>query len=297
MKKATSQALLIVLILLLSVISSYAKIPDIVLKQKKAVVTIFVNDKDGKKISSGTGFIIDPKGVIATNYHVVSEWLKVLDNTLIIKMENGAYFPIDDLISFDEDNDIAIFKVEAKELPTIKLIKDAKAKQGDSVVVIGSPLGMETTVSDGIISSIRKKGELIQITAPVSPGSSGSPVFNIKGDVIGVATFLIEGGQNLIRQQSSTGMPVGECRPEIFWYKLMNCGTQIIGALGISNRIPCGMDTKISEADPESWCEGIPYTSMAEDTERHAGGGDRRAEYPGGPYPHDNDHTAKIFSQ
>ena len=100
---------------------------------------------------------------------------------------------------------------------------------------------------------------------------------------------------NLLRQQSSTGMPVGECRPEIFWYKLMDSGKQSIRAYGISNRIPCGMDTKISEADPESWREGIPWANVAKDIERHAWGGDRGAEYPGGPYPHDNDHTPEVF--
>lgn len=112
-------------------------------------------------------------------------------------MENGAYFQIEKLISFDEDNDIALFKVEGKELPTVKLAKDYKPKQGEGIVVIGSPMGLETTVSDGIISSVRGKRGLIQITAPVSQGSSGSPVFNLKGEVIGVATFVIEGGQNL----------------------------------------------------------------------------------------------------
>jgi hypothetical protein len=101
----------------------------------------------------------------------------------------------------------------------------------------------------------------------------------------------------LIRQQSSTGMPVGECRPEIFWYKLMDSGKQIIRAYGISNRIPCGMDTKISEANPESWREGIPNANVAKDIERHARGGDRGAKYPGGPYPHDNDHTPEIFGK
>jgi hypothetical protein len=92
-------------------------------------------------------------------------------------------------------------------------------------------------------------------------------------------------------------MPVGECRPEIFWYKLMNHGKQIIGALGIPHRIPCGMDTKISEADPESWSEGIPYADMAEGIERDARGRDRRTKYSGGPYPHDHDHTAEVFGQ
>jgi hypothetical protein len=92
-------------------------------------------------------------------------------------------------------------------------------------------------------------------------------------------------------------MPVGECRPEIFWYKLMNSGKQIIRAFGISDRIPCGMDTKISEANPESGREGIPCADMAKATERDAWGRDRRAKYPGGPYTHDNDHTPEIFGQ
>jgi hypothetical protein len=100
-------------------------------------------------------------------------------------------------MSFDEDNDIALIQVEGKELATLKLATAYVPKQGDSVIVIGSPFGLETTVSDGIISSMRGQGGLIQITAPISPGSSGSPVFNSKGEVIGIATFLIQGGQNI----------------------------------------------------------------------------------------------------
>ncbi len=86
-------------------------------------------------------------------------------------------------------------------------------------------------------------------------------------------------------------MPVGECRPEIFWYKLMKNGEQIIRALGIQDRIPCSVDTKISEENPESWSERIPNANMAEDTEGHARSGDGRTKYPSGPYPHDNDHS------
>lgn len=173
-----------------------ATIPDIVLKQKKAVVTIYINDKDGNQVATGSGFVIDPNGIIATNFHIVSKWLEA-DNTILFKMENGSFYPVEALISFDEDNDVALLKVSGKELLTIKLATGYETKQGESVVVIGSPLGLETTVSDGIISSIRGKGGIIQITAPISPGSSGSPVFNSKGEVIGVATFLIKEGQNL----------------------------------------------------------------------------------------------------
>jgi len=198
MKKGNLQKALLIFSLLFFIIpAAYAKVPDIVLNQKKAVVTIYINDKEGKQITTGTGFIIDKNGIIATNYHVIEKWLEVLESTLLVKMENGAYFPIEELINFDEDNDIALFKVEGKELPTVKIVTDYKPKQGDGIVVIGSPMGLETTVSDGIISNVRGKRGLIQITAPVSMGSSGSPVFNLKGEAIGIATFLIEGGQNL----------------------------------------------------------------------------------------------------
>ena len=194
--KKLSYAVIIFFIILLNVSFSYADIPEIVLNQKKAVVTIYVNDKDGKQIGTATGFIIDSKGIIVTNYHVMSMCLEG-NNTTLIKMENGAFFPLNELVNFDEENDVAIFKIDGKDLPMVKIARNYKSKQGENIVVVGSPLGLETTVSDGIISSIRGKGGIIQITAAISPGSSGSPVFNSKGEVIGVATFYIIGGQNL----------------------------------------------------------------------------------------------------
>lgn len=189
-------AVIISFIILLNVFLSYANIPEIVLNQKRAVVTVYVNDKDGKHISTGSGFIIGSNGIIVTNYHVISKFVEG-KNTLLVKMENGAFFPLTKIVNYDKENDIAVFKVDGKELPTVNLARSYKPKQGESIVVIGSPLGLETTVSDGIISSVRGKDGIIQITAPISPGSSGSPVFNSKGEVVGVATFLIEGGQNL----------------------------------------------------------------------------------------------------
>ena len=89
--KKFSYAGIIFFIILLNVSLSYANIPEIVLNQKRAVVTIYVNDKDGKQIGTGTGFIIDSNGIIATNYHVMSMCLKN-DNTSFVKMENGAFF-------------------------------------------------------------------------------------------------------------------------------------------------------------------------------------------------------------
>jgi S1-C subfamily serine protease len=194
---AVIQKALSILSLLLFISSiAEAKVPDIVLKHKKAVVTIYVFMGEDHT-TTGTGFIVDSDGIIATNYHVISELLEEKDASgLFVKLENGALFFTEDIISFNKDNDIALLKVEGKGLPKVKLTSTYKSKQGESIVVIGSPNGLETTVSEGIISSIRKKDRL-QITAPISGGSSGSPVFNLKGEVIGVVTSSIDSGQNL----------------------------------------------------------------------------------------------------
>lgn len=174
-----------------------ASIPDTVLKQKMAVVTIYILDKDGVDIASGSGFIIDSKGLIATNYHVISKVIEEKNIFVIVRMEDGTLRYVESILLYDEINDLAILKIDGgkSDLPKIKLATEI-TKQGQDIVVIGSPLGLETTVSTGIISGIREKG-LIQITAPISPGSSGGPVLNLRGEVIGITTFIIVGGQNL----------------------------------------------------------------------------------------------------
>jgi tetratricopeptide (TPR) repeat protein len=172
---------------------AFASVSEIALKQKDAVVTIFAFGKE--KDSLGSGFVINKDGVVVTNYHVAKSCMSE-KTTCIVKMESGAFFPVDAVVAADEGNDLALIKVKGKGLPTVRLAREQSGKLGESVVVIGSPKGLETTVSDGIVSAIRGDGEVLQITAPISPGSSGSPVFNSKGEVIGVATFTTE-GQNL----------------------------------------------------------------------------------------------------
>ncbi len=196
-KKSLQKALSILSLLLFVVSIAYAKVPDIVLKQKKAVVTIYINDKEGKQIATGSGFIIDSNGVIVTNCHIIKKWLGASENRLLVTMENGVYYLIKDLISVDEVNNLALLIVEGEKLPTIKFAKDYEPKRGENIVVIDSPLGLETRVISGIINNVGEKRGLMQITAPVAQGGNGSPVFNSNGEVIGVATIMIEGRKNL----------------------------------------------------------------------------------------------------
>jgi serine protease Do len=191
-------ACLVVFALIFSLISGIAEgVPQIILDGKEAVVTILINDKDGHRLARATGFIIDPAGIIVTNYHVISEWIEDPDNALSVKLENSSYYAIEKLLATDKKNDLAIFKVDGTKLPALKLAKDYKPTQGDSVVVIGSPSGLEATVSDGIISSVRWKEGFIQITARAAPGNSGSPLINSQGEVIGVVCCRLKRGNGV----------------------------------------------------------------------------------------------------
>ena len=108
---------------------------------------------------------------------------------------------IDKVLASDEKWDVVKFSVKNPENKKFKYLKFAEKKpeQGDKVYNISAPMGLEQTVSDGLVSSLRKDshGEIIQITAPISPGSSGSALLNEEGDVIAVASFYKQGGQNL----------------------------------------------------------------------------------------------------
>jgi len=195
MTKTILRYFLSLILVLLSAGISVAKVPEVVLAQKKAVVTLYI-EQNKKIIASGSGFIVDETGIIVTNNHVIEPWNKSKDSLLYIKNSEGTFLTPLELIASDDIKDVAILKVKEKNLPFISL-SGTTPKEGEDVVVIGSPFGLETTITSGIISSIRGKDEFLQISAPISPGSSGSPVLNANGEAIGMATLLMEGGQNL----------------------------------------------------------------------------------------------------
>ena len=116
------------------------------------------------------------------------------------RRSDGSFLVIKSVLALDEENDLAVLQAEGRNLPFVSLGDSDAVRVGEAICVIGSPMALEGTVSAGIVSAVRElKGgrKLLQITAPVSKGSSGSPVFNRKGEVIGVASFTLSGGQNL----------------------------------------------------------------------------------------------------
>ncbi|MGH2576031.1 MAG: trypsin-like peptidase domain-containing protein, partial [Ignavibacteria bacterium] len=161
---------------------------------------------------NGSGFIITEDGLIGTNFHVVDGI-----DSLLVKTSDGTFYDAE-LMILDEKNDMAIIKIKytnGKAFPTVKLGNSDAVKVGQEVFAIGSPLGYEYTISQGIVAGIRddekvsftdpvtympieKKFEkVIQITAAISPGNSGGALFNTKGEVIGITTFTYTGYGNL----------------------------------------------------------------------------------------------------
>ena len=162
------------------------------------VVYIEVNgyNENGPFTASGSGFLISSDGKILTNYHVIDH---ALSGT--VTLNDKTKYDIVSVLGYSktDDKDLAVIKINASNLPFCSLGNSDNVQVGESVVAIGSPLGLketQNTVSNGIISKIWDNG-IIQTTAPVSPGCSGGPLFNMKGEVIGVIEAGYPGGENL----------------------------------------------------------------------------------------------------
>jgi len=171
------------------------QLPDLVRRIKPSAVAIETFDARGEKLSRGSGFFIDLDRVV-TNRHVIEGAYRAE-----VHLNSGNTYQVKNVLAVDAEGDLAILKVDAPPSLVRSLPLDRTSPQeGESVVVIGNPFGLEGSVTNGIVSAVRDIpgfGRIIQITAPISPGSSGSPVVNMQGQVIGVATLQVTGGQSV----------------------------------------------------------------------------------------------------
>jgi S1-C subfamily serine protease len=145
----------------------------------------------------GTGFIISSDGKIATNLHVVES----LKNGGV-QLTSGEKFDSFSVLAFDARKDIAIIKIPGFDLPTVVLGNSNDVQVGEPVLAVGSPLGLQGTVTTGVVSSMRDDPtgggfKMLQTDASVNPGNSGGPLVNGRAEVIGIVTFKIRGGENL----------------------------------------------------------------------------------------------------
>ncbi|MBI3260240.1 MAG: serine protease [Ignavibacteriae bacterium] len=163
---------------------------------KPSVVTVISYNAFDLEDGTGSGFFIDHNRII-TNFHVVEDAASVK-----IRLNDSTEFPVVRMIAKDSVKDIAILELDipASRKITPLVFRTVPPEQGERVYVVGNPLGFEQSVSDGIVSSVRvikDEGKVIQFTAAVSPGSSGSPLLDASGAVLGVVRMIMTEGQNL----------------------------------------------------------------------------------------------------
>ncbi len=170
-------------------------LPELVRRIKPSAVAIETFDAKGATLSRGSGFFISNDKII-TNRHVIEK-----SNRVEIHLINGKKFTARGVLAIDGEGDLALLQVDVPaEFSTPLPIVQTVPQEGESIVVVGNPFGLEGSVTNGIVSAVREipgYGKIIQITAPISPGSSGSPVVNMRGQVIGVATLQAAEGQSL----------------------------------------------------------------------------------------------------
>ena len=188
----------LIAIFLLTAVKLYSQVlspEEIYEKVNDAVVVIIAYDFNNEPKNQGSGVVLNEQGYVVTNYHVFAGCerleIKHYDKTI----------PYSDIIGIDVEKDLLILKIEDNIFPSIQLANVDELKVGQRIYAIGSPLGFENSMSEGIISGLRNvymlERNFIQITAGISSGSSGGAVVNSEGELIGISTFTIKDGQNL----------------------------------------------------------------------------------------------------
>lgn len=237
MKKSRTILILLTIVLLLFCANVMSQdISQLIPKIKDAIVTVYAEDESGTAFSSGSGFFISPD-ICVTNFHVLQG-----ASGGRIKCTNGQEYTIQYIEDYNPKYDLVKFVVNNTSLTKFSYLNLSQnlPQQGSFVVNYGSPLGtFDNTVSTGIVSAIREYNnyeKVIQITAPISHGSSGSPVMDQFGNVIGIATFGVESGQSLNFAVSSIQlkklsrhlyMPVSKMRENELETELLKRGVQM----------------------------------------------------------------------
>jgi serine protease Do len=159
----------------------------------------------GKQRSVGSGFVIDPDGYIMTNAHVVSGAQRVqivlsadnADGTLATALSNRTSLIPARIVGLTTELDLALLKVDGTKLPALPLATYSNIRQGETVFAFGSPIGLRNSLTHGLVSAVARQVDpdspqiYIQTDAPINPGNSGGPLVNIRGEVVGVNTFIM----------------------------------------------------------------------------------------------------------
>jgi len=181
---------------------------EIASRISRSLVLVVMQDNEGEPIARGSGFFFDvrvgghprlPPGVLFVDGDIVTSLhiFKRASQGYIKTLGEGLTYRITEIVGVDLEHDLCVFKAAGASMQPLSLATETKVAVGEDVYVGGNPRGLEATISKGIVSAIRTNAGLIQIDAPISPGSSGGPVVNTRGDVIGIVSLSLTEGQNL----------------------------------------------------------------------------------------------------
>lgn len=196
MKNVRDFVVLVGIVVFVAGVGKAQDIVDMVKRVKPAVVTVLAKNAFGIEEGQGSGFFI-ARNQIITCFHVIDG-----ASAISIRLNDSTLIKAKHIIAQDSLADVAILELESNAPARITplVLQNKLPEQGERIYVVGNPLGLEQSVSDGIVSSVRvqkKEGKVIQFTAAISSGNSGSPLLDGKGNVYGVAKTVLEGGQNL----------------------------------------------------------------------------------------------------
>lgn len=266
-------------LLLARVSSLKAEEEDIAALVKKispSVISIFAYDETGKLISQGSGFFVTAQGEAITNRHVLegATWAE-------IKIAAGKIYPVNLVLAEDAPGDLVRFSVNIPAKKVVPLSVSAVVPSaGEKIIVIGSPFGLEQTVTEGVVSAVRNMpgvGKILQISAPISPGSSGSPVVNLNGEVIGIATLqMVEekklnfavSGERITKLSAAKGKALAtwaeKSKKEAKAEKIFRLGMSWYWSKNYEKAVPCLEEsTKLNPHDADAFFYlGVAYGDL-----------------------------------
>ncbi|WP_010582053.1 transglutaminase family protein [Schlesneria paludicola] len=169
-------------------------VQELAASAKKSVVVVTFTGRDGQRQGLGAGFILSADGLIATNLHVIGE-----ARPIQIELHDGRKFDVTAVHATERSQDLAILKIDARDLPTLPLGNSDELREGQAVIAIGNPLGLERSVVSGVLSGRRDIDgrNMLQIALPIERGNSGGPLLDLQGHVHGLLTLKSLKSENL----------------------------------------------------------------------------------------------------
>jgi S1-C subfamily serine protease/regulator of sirC expression with transglutaminase-like and TPR domain len=185
-------------------------VKDIAAHVKPSLVTITFTGRDGSVDGTGSGFVVAPDGLIATSLHVIGE-----ARPIKVQFADGGKFDVTEVHAWDRRSDLALIRIDAKDLAPLPLGDSDTLEQGSPIVAMGNPRGLDFSVVSGVVSARRevKTGDLdadamIQLAIPIEPGNSGGPLLDMQGRVHGILTL-----KSALTENLGFAMPINSLKP------------------------------------------------------------------------------------